>query len=118
MDALLEVVEVGLVGDLASGALGARVRLVELRLLWTDRASNLPAVTDTAASASTLLELRWWPCCWCWCELGGFFVKRRRDKEEVVVVVGGIVGVVAVAVIVALGQVEAADAAAGCGRLG
>lgn len=56
----MEVVEVGLVGDLASGALGARVRLVELRLLWMDRASNLPAVTDTAAAAaSTLLELRW-----------------------------------------------------------
>lgn len=51
-----DALEVGLVGDLASGALGARVRLVELRLLWMDRASNLPAVT--AAAASTLLELR------------------------------------------------------------
>lgn len=43
-DALLEEEEV-----LAGGALGARLRLVELLLLWIDRASN---------RASVLLELR------------------------------------------------------------
>lgn len=67
-DALLEV------GVLAGGALGARLRLVELRLLWMDRASNL-----AAAVASMLLELRCW---YCECELGGFFVSRRREDED------------------------------------
>lgn len=63
-DALLDV------DVLTGGALGARLRLVELRLLWMDRASNLALVlagaAAAAAAASTLmlllLELR----CWYW----------------------------------------------------
>lgn len=60
------------VGVLAGGALGARLRLVELRLLWIDWVSNRP---------SMLLELRCWYWCWYWlCELGGFFVSLRREE--------------------------------------
>ena len=60
-DELLDALEVGV---LAGGALGARLRLVELRLLWRDWASIRP---------SMLRELVWW-----WADDGGFLMSLRR----------------------------------------
>ena len=56
MDAVEGVVRAG-------GALGARRRLWELRLLWIDKASTAPSMLD---------EERVW-----WCE-GGFLTSFRR----------------------------------------
>jgi len=58
-DALVEAV-----GVRVGGALGARFRLVELRLLWRDWASIRPS----------MLMDEWWRCD----EGGGFLVSLRR----------------------------------------